>query len=433
MKNKLVVLFILMPVFGFSQVTIQGRVQDSLKKPLVAAQILVHDSTGKGLINYAVTNDNGYYQLEISKYNGPAILTAQSMGYAKKKVKFYIPIVDESVTKNFTLRTKKTLLKEVVIKASAYPMEVKKDTVTYNVNKFTNGSEEVVEDILKKLPGIEVSENGNISYKGKPIENVLIEGDNLLGKNYKTLTKNLSANTIKKVQAIDHYVEDKNLKGIEKSDKTILNLQLKDSVKAKPYGNARLTYGNRSFYDISINGLGVNKSIKYYLLGTSNNIGTNSAPNDYISLTTNSDEIKGPSYMTSVGDAFPDLKVSRVNFNRLYFGSSNLLVNVNRKFKIRNNIYFTKDRNLFNKLNKSTYLLNTGNLNIEEVQSLIRKPLIAEGLLEAQYVLTNHSDLDYKIKYRGAKILFTGTENTINSFFYESLQNKEQYIHHKLD
>lgn len=433
MKNRLIVVFLLLPLFSFSQVTIQGTVEDSIKQPLIAAQVLVHDSTGKIFINYAVTDDNGNYRLEISKYQGPVILTAQSMGYAKKVMRFYIPGGEKLLTKNFTLQTKKTLLKEVVITASAYPMEVKKDTVTYNVNKFINGSEEVVEDVLKKLPGIEISEDGDISYKGRPIKKVLLEGDNLLGENYKVLTKNLGANTIKKVQAIDHYVENKNLKGIEKSDKTILNLQLKDSVKAKPYGNTRLSYGDKSFYDISINALGVNKNVKYYLLGTSNNIGINNAPNDYISLTTNSDEIQGPSFMTSVGYEFPDLKVIRVNFNHLYFGSSNLLINVNKKLKIRNNLYLTKDRNLFNEIDRLTYLVNVGNLTINEIRSLVREPLIGEGFLEVQYALTNHSDLDYKIKYRAAATQFKGSQNSNDSIFNESLQNRERYIHQKID
>lgn len=433
MKIKLTVFFLFLPLLGFSQVTIHGIVQDSLKRPLAEAQILVHDSTRKVLVNYAITNDHGYYQIKASKYHGLVFLTAQSLGFIKKEVHFYISKSKETITKNFSLQEKKTTLKEVVIKANAYPIEVKKDTVTYNVSKFTNGSEEVVEDVLKELPGIGVSEDGNISYQGKPIDKVLIEGDNLLGKNYKVLTKNLGANTIKKVQAIEHYIENKNLKGIEKSNKTVLNLELKNNVKAKPYGDAELSYGNKKFYNVSVNALGVNKKVKYYLLGTSNNIGTNSAPNDYISLTTNTDEIQGMPYLTSIGYEFPDLKTRRVNFNHLYFGSSNLLVNVNKRLKIRNNLYFTKDRNMFNKINSTTYLLNSGNLTINEIQSLVRKPLIGQGLFDAQYNVTAHSDLDFKIKYRLAQTQYNGTQNTTGSLFDESLQNKEQYVYQNIN
>lgn len=433
MKIKLTVFFVFFPILSFSQVMIKGTVQDSLKRPLVRAQILIHDSTQKVLMNYAITSNQGYYQMKISRYHGLVFLTAQSMGFIKKKEHFYIPKIKEIIIKNFSLQEKQTLLKEVVIKANAYPMEVKKDTVTYNVSKFANGSEEVVEDVLKELPGITVNENGDISYQGKPIDKVLVEGANLLGKNYKVLTKNLGANTIKKVQAIEHYIEDKNLKGIEKSNKTVLNLELKNNVKAKPYGDMKLAYGNNRFYNVSVNALGVNKKIKYYLLGTSNNVGINSAPNDYISLTTNTDEIQGPPFLTLVGYEFPDLKTTRVNFNHLYFGSSNLLVNVNKRLKIRNNLYFTKDKNLFDKVNKTKYLLNTGDFTIDEIQSLIRKPLVGQWFFDAQYALTKHSDLDYKIKYRIAQTRYSGIQNTIESFFNESLQNKEQYVYQNIN
>ena len=434
MKNKFIILFLFIPVFVFSQVTIQGYVQDSLKNPLVAAQILVQDSTNARIIDYAITNDLGKYHLEILHYKGKAFLTVQSMGYAKKVVRLYLPENNETLVKNFTLRTVKTRLKEVVIKANAYPIEVKKDTVTYNVSKFINGSEEVVEDVLKKLPGIEVTDNGQISYHGKPIDKVLVENDNLVGKNYKVLTKNLSADIIRKVQVIENYIENKNLKGLANdNDKTVLNLQLKDNVKAKPYGNIGLSFGYKDFYNVGVNALGVNKKLKYYLLGTSNNIGLNSAPNDYISLTTNTDEIKGPPYLTSVGYIFPDLETKRVNFNHLYFGSSNLLLNIGKKIKIRNNLYLTKDKNLFNKISRTYYFLNTEGFTINEIQSLVREPLIGEGLLEAQYNMTNRADIDYKIKYRLGQTTYNGTQNTTELYFNELLQNKEQYVHQKMN
>ncbi len=431
-RNKFILFLLFIPFWSFSQTTLQGKVMDTLKSPLVAAQVLVYDSAQQGLIAYAITDAYGNYRLDIQKYFGPAILTAQSMGHKQKIVSLYLPGNNLTLTKNFILSRKETPLAEVVIKTEASPIEVKKDTVTYNVSKFTNGSEEVVNDLLKKLPGIDVGEDGVISYHGKQIDKVLIENDNLL-EDYKVLTKNLSANTIKKVQAIENYAENKNLKGIVNDDETVLNLQLKDNVKAKPYGNIKLAYGYKNFYEVNMNLLGVNKKVKYYLLGASNNIGINSAPNDYISLKTNIDKVRGPDYPTSMEYQFPNLKPRRVNFNHLYFGSSNLLLKLGDKLKVRNNLYFTKDRNLFNKISSTTYLLSSNNFSLDEIQSLVREPIIGKGLIEAQYALTKHSDIDYKIKYNLKQVKYNGSQNTIESFFNESLQNNEQYVHQNLD
>jgi len=434
MKIKLIVLFLLfLPFFVFPQTTIQGSVQDTTQNPLVDAQILLRDSINSQIIGYAITNDLGKYQLKILKYYGSAFLIAQSLGYAKKELRILIP-AGEKVIRNFVLHATKIPLKEVEIKSKALPIEFKKDTVTYNVHNFTNGNESVVEDVLKKLPGIEVSENGKITYAGKPIEKVLIENDDLVGNNYKVLTKNLSSGIVKKVQVIENYLDDKNLKGIvNNSNKTVLNLQLQNNVKARPSGDIDISYGNKNYYSAGINLLGVNKKLKYYLLGTSNNIGVNSSPNDYISLTTNTDEVTSLPYQTTVGYVFPHLQTKRINFNHLYFGSSNLLINIGKKLKIRSNLYVTKDNNLFNKISQTDYLLNVSGFTINESQSLIRDPLIGEGFFGAKYNLTNHSDLDYKLKYRLAQTTYNGIRNTTESVFNEWLKNKEQYGYQNLN
>ncbi|TFG76214.1 MAG: hypothetical protein E4H26_04870 [Flavobacteriales bacterium] len=83
-------------------------------------------------------------------------------------------------------------MSEVVINADM-PILVRKDTITLNIASFTNGNEEDVEDVLKKLPGIEVASVGTIQFQGKNVEKIMVEGDDLFEKGYKLLTKNLNA------------------------------------------------------------------------------------------------------------------------------------------------------------------------------------------------------------------------------------------------
>ena len=96
-------------------------------------------------------------------------------------------VLNHDETLNAQEETKKRIfeIEEVVLKKDLKKIDIKQDTVTYNVTAYKDGSEKKLEDILKKLPGIEVNEkSGEIKYKGKSIEALNIEGDNLFGKNY---------------------------------------------------------------------------------------------------------------------------------------------------------------------------------------------------------------------------------------------------------
>ena len=105
---------------------------------------------------------------------------------------------------------------------------IKNDTVKYNVKSYLNGSDRKILDVIKKMPGIDVNVNtGEIKYKGKSIETVLLEGDNLFGYNYSLGTKNINVNMVEQVQAIENYSENPLLKNIESGNKVVLNLKLK--------------------------------------------------------------------------------------------------------------------------------------------------------------------------------------------------------------
>src|SRR5690606_27441794 len=102
----------------------------------------------------------------------------------------------------------------------------KKDTVVFNINSYKDGTERKIEDVLRKLPGIEINElSGIIKYKGKSIETVMLEGDDLFGSNYTLGTKNINADMVTEVEAIENYSENALLKGIEHSEKVALNLK----------------------------------------------------------------------------------------------------------------------------------------------------------------------------------------------------------------
>lgn len=125
------------------------------------------------------------------------------------------------------------------------------DTTTYAVGRFKEYEDERIEEILRKIPGVEVKENGSISVKGKPLHRILIEGSDLFGKDYQLASKNIRAKDIGTIEEIDHYQENVVLKTVNKSEAIVLNLKLKDEAKSVLSGSI-------------IPGIGYGEELKYH-------------------------------------------------------------------------------------------------------------------------------------------------------------------------
>ena len=126
--------------------------------------------------------------------------------------------------KNIVIVDDVNQLNEVVIEL---PIIRKKDTIIYNIDKFTTGEERKLKDILKKLPGIEVDKNGNVTSEGKKVTHLLVENKAFFGGGTKLGVENIPSNAVDKVEVIDDYNEVSFLKGMTKTDNLALNIKLK--------------------------------------------------------------------------------------------------------------------------------------------------------------------------------------------------------------
>ena len=430
--RKLWVLIIFISHFSSAQISIKGFVKDSTKLPIVSASVLLKDSTNSKIIAYSITDVKGFYKIENIEYKGLAFLSVSSLGYKKENTHVSLSKENKEIIKNFILKEQVTLLQEVQIKTSTSPIRQNKDTVFYDVKKFTDGTEEVIEDVIKKFPGLDVAENGKISYKGKPIDKVLIEGDDMFDKNYTIATKNIGSTVIDKVQAIENYQENKNLKGIENSDKQVLNILLKEDVKAKPYANGDFAYGYKERYDASINLIGVNKKNKYYILGSTNNIGINPSPYDYFSLTSLNEDEGSAARLINIDYHIPNITPRRVNINKSIFGAANLIFKPSEKFRIKTNFFFTKDKNTLNRESESTFITNTEDIRIVENQELVRIPFIGDGQLGIDYDVSSNSEINYHLKVKAGEINDNSLQNASSGTFRETLLSEDFFVNQNL-
>ncbi|WP_426478845.1 hypothetical protein ACP3T3_05140 [Chryseobacterium sp. CBSDS_008] len=158
------------------------------------------------------------------------------------KTKFVEINTSEKSDFEITLEQQITEIKEVEIKSRPKIAFAKGDTISYNLKVIKDGTERTVEDLIKKLPGLDINENGKVTNNGNVVGQVLVDGNELFGKNHKMATQNISADMI---QGIDFW---KNYTTISGNQSTALNLKLKDEYKGRITGNVEANYGNKNSY-----------------------------------------------------------------------------------------------------------------------------------------------------------------------------------------
>lgn len=198
---------------------VKGRVTDTEGNPLAGIIIrLYQDTKVKGFAN---SKRDGSFAVKADTITLPALLTFASKSFGHKE------ITVESLTDSIyaVLTPEHYQIKEVVVKAPR--VRVKGDTITYDVAAHTGKGDRSIEDVIKKLPGIEVSETGVISYDGEPINNFYIEGLNLMGGNYAVASQNIKPQDVAAVSVYERHQPKKALKNVVESKSAALNLKLK--------------------------------------------------------------------------------------------------------------------------------------------------------------------------------------------------------------
>lgn len=211
------------PYFLFSQNVLNGRLLDENKEGIVGASIVIATIETGNIIAYAISDNKGEYFVSFASLDEHLQVTIRSMGYAPINE----IIKNETQTRNFMLREQHLQLPEVVVK----PPRIAKrgDTISYTVSSFSANQDRSISDVLKRLPGIEVLDNGQILYEGTPIIKYYIEGLDLLEGKYKLVNENLQHKEVLKVQVLENHQPIKILDNLVFSDRAALNIQLKNS------------------------------------------------------------------------------------------------------------------------------------------------------------------------------------------------------------
>lgn len=183
-KFFVTVLFFLILSIELNAQIIKGEIRSEDSEKLSFTNILIKNAETPELISEFTTSDrNGHFQIELKSDFENLIIEFTRFGYETQIFSFKKSELDKDLLLDVVMKKSSIELEELVIREKP-KIEIKEDTVSYKASAFLDGSERKVEDLLKKLPGIEVDDSGKIKYKGKSIEKVLLDGDDLFDYNY---------------------------------------------------------------------------------------------------------------------------------------------------------------------------------------------------------------------------------------------------------
>ncbi len=249
MKKLIVILLLLSSSMIFSQtVKVEGIIKDSIGNPLELANVIALVKGTSKVESYSITNDKGNYRLMLPA-NNTYSLRVSYIGFETQTGEITIPdFSEDDVIKNFTLKEEKNTLDAVEL-TFEMPITIHGDTIVYNADSFTNGTEKKLGDVLKKLPGVEINENGEIEVEGKTVSKVMVEGKDFFDGDSKIAQQNIPADAVDKIEVLRNYNEVSPMRGVgDDSDNIAINIKLKEGKKNFWFGEITAGAGENEGY-----------------------------------------------------------------------------------------------------------------------------------------------------------------------------------------
>jgi len=229
-KLFLVIIFLFSMSLSAQSIKVRGAIIDSIGKPLELANVIATNKESGVIESYGITNYEGRFQLDLPKGN-TYILKASFIGFETIEKEITVPQNANDLEQNFVLNSIASELDNVEI-VYEMPVSIKGDTIVYNADSFINGAERKLGDVLKKLPGVEVNDDGEIEIEGKTVSKVMVEGKDFFDGDSKLATKNIPADAVDKIEVLRNYNEVDQMRGLgNDQDNVAINIKLKEGKK----------------------------------------------------------------------------------------------------------------------------------------------------------------------------------------------------------
>ena len=254
------------------RLTISGQLIDAdLKEPMVQTTIQLFTASDSVFVGGTVTNQKGNFSLEAPSA-GTYRLKISSVGYETLERELTLRRNEHQDLGQLLMETESIMLKEAVVTGRAAQVVVRKDTIMYNPEAYRTPEGSPIEELIKRIPGAEVDEDGNITINGKQVKKILLDGREFMLGDVETALKNIPVSIIQNMKFYDQQSDQARITGIEDGEKeTVLDFTIKKGMNRGYMTNLDLAAGTRHRYASRGMGSSFTDKTRFVLLGNWNN------------------------------------------------------------------------------------------------------------------------------------------------------------------
>lgn len=421
---RIIALTLFFCLFGFAsafaQKQIKGKIKDTKGAPVVSANVNLKDKEGN-ILTFTRTDDKGNFTLSFTEDNKDLTIESTIIGYLKK----ITPINELNKVYDLVMEESEISLKTVVVKNRPV-LTLNGDTLNYKTADFADKQDRSIGDVLRKMPGIEVTEEGKVSYNGKAISALYQDGVNILDDKYSLATKAIPHGAVEKVQVIEKDQPIKMLRKNNMSEDVALNLVLKDEARLKVMGDVKIGLGTPDRFDGNANAMMFKKKLKFINNIKGNNIGIDPG----IDLTSffggNSDNDKPSSFLSAGAAGVPTLPQRRTLFNKAGLANFNNLYKFNEDLQVKANIAYLYDQREQQYSKFSETYLSGQTITYNEIQQNGINP----QMLQAKLNITANAENYY---FSDNFITNYNLSNTVSDVFTNGIGANQALSQKKLD
>ncbi len=319
MRTVKVLFFLLISSVTFAQTnSINGNIIDENGEPLTSSTVVLLNPADSTMQYFGISNSSGQFEIKNIK-QGNYLMQIAFIGYQTIYNNISFPVENRGDLGYIPMSPRPVSLDEVTVTGERVPLRIKRDTIEFDAKAFKVTPDAVVEDLLKKLPGVEVDRAGNIKALGEDVNTVLVDGKEFFGNDPKVATKNLPADALDKVQLYNKKTEEAEFTGIDDGERNqTLNLVLDEDKKDGVFGELMAGGGSGSHYQANAKVYNFSDKNQIAALGMINNVNKfGFSISDYLSFTGGIAKFShGGGGMTLGGGGFP------INFGETITGYS---------------------------------------------------------------------------------------------------------------
>ncbi|MGI9581348.1 hypothetical protein ACR1PO_09060 [Chryseobacterium sp. RRHN12] len=343
-KNISLFLMLFFTVLTFAQKTVSGKITDDDGVAIPSASVTIEEPGKDAILAYGITNSKGEYKVTFTSAESNVDLKVKA--FNQKPLTKQISNSDQTL--NFKMQSEATEIKEVQLKTKM--ITARGDTISYDLKAFNSKNDRTLADVMKKIPGIEVNNDGTILYQGNAINKFYVNGKDLMEGGYGTINNSLPKDAVQKVEVLENHQPVKILQDKVPSDQAAINIKLKNSVTMTGRGEVGSGFGDPWLWNVKLTPMFFGQKSQWVVNYKTNNMGEQVENEGNILAFGSSWEgrrsnISQNNWLSVENAETPNLPVKRYLMNSVHYLSANYLTNIDKKkeWELKANANYTNN------------------------------------------------------------------------------------------